>query len=247
MVAQTALKPTLRVESSPRWIRGFVAGKPIIDSKHAVLVYGERRLALYYFPRKDVRLDMLQEGREEGGVQFYNLGAIEDIAWQHVSDGEEFSPLRELIGFEWRKVESWYEEDEEVFVHPRDPYHRVDVMNSSRHIKVVLDGEVIAETSRPRLLFETGLITRYYVPKVDVRLDLLEPSNTITECPYKGKAQYYSVRLGDKLHEDVIWYYPFPIPECPKIANLLAFYDERVDLYVDGELQERPTSARRRI
>jgi uncharacterized protein (DUF427 family) len=247
MVAQSPSKPTLRIDSSPRWIRGFVSGKPIVDSKHAVLVYGERRLAQYYFPRRDVRLDQLQEGRSEGGVQFYNLGSIEDIAWAHVADGEEFAPLREYIGFEWRKVEAWYEEDDEVFVHPRDPYHRVDVLHSSRHVKVVLDGQVIAETNRPRLLFETGLITRYYIPRVDVRLDLLEPSSTTTECPYKGVAQYYSVRVGDKVHQDVVWYYPFPTPESIKAANLLAFYNERVDLYIDGELQERPTSPRRQV
>jgi len=234
----------IRIEKSPRWIRGLMHGQTIVDSKNVIMVYGERRLPLYYFPRSDVRTDLLAQSNAEGGVQRWTLNvdglSVDDIAWTHAADGDEFAPLRDYVGFEWRKVESWYEEDDEVFVHPRDPYHRVDVLNSSRHVKVMLDGEVVADSRRPRLLFETGLTTRYYLPKVDVRLDLLQPSSTTTQCPYKGTAQYYSIKLGDKVHEDVIWYYPFPIAECPKIANLLAFYNEKVDLYVDDQLQERP-------
>jgi uncharacterized protein (DUF427 family) len=137
-------------------------------------------------------------------------------------------------------MDSWFEEDDEVFVHPRDPYHRVDVLNSSRHVKVVVEGEVVAETHRPRLLFETGLPTRYYFPKLDVRLELLEPTDSVTACPYKGQARYWSVRVGDHVVKDLVWSYPTTIPECPKIENLLSFYNEKVDLYVDGELQVRP-------
>jgi len=233
----------IRVEKSPRWVRGMVRGQAIVDSKDVAVVYGERRLPLYYFPLRDVRKDLLSPASQDGGVQRWTLQvnghSVEDIGWSHVGDDEEFAPLREHIGFDWKKVEAWYEEDDEIFVHPRDPYHRVDVMSSSRHVKVVLDGEVVAETTRPCLLFETGLRTRYYIPRVDVRLDLLEPSSKVTQCPYKGNAQYYSVRVGEAVHQDVIWYYPFPIAECPKIANLLAFYNEKVDLYVDGELQPK--------
>jgi len=140
-------------------------------------------------------------------------------------------------------MDAWFEEDDEVFVHPRDPYHRVDVLNSSRHVKVIVGGEVVAETTRPRLLFETGLPTRYYIPKLDVRLDLLTPTNTSTRCPYKGKASYWTVNLGGKEFTDIVWGYPAPIPECPKIENLLCFYDEKVDaVYVDGELQPKPVT-----
>jgi uncharacterized protein (DUF427 family) len=235
---------TIRIESSQRWVRGFVGGSAIVDSKSVKVVYGERRLPLYYFPLADIRTDLLSESRTEHGVRYWTLRAgdrsVDDIAWTHASDEDAFADLRDYAAFEWKKVESWYEEDDEVFVHPRDPYHRVDVLNSSRHVRVEIDGQVVAESTRPRLLFETGIMTRYYLPKVDVRLDLLVPSDTRTQCPYKGTAQYYSIKLGDKVHEDVIWYYPFPIAECPKIANLLAFYNEKVDLYVDGELQPRP-------
>ena len=233
----------IRIEKCPRWVRGMVHGQTVVDSKEVVVVYGERRLPLYYFPLRDVRTDVLSPAQTEDGVQRWTLRldghTVEDIGWTHAHDADQFEPLRQYVGFDWKKIEAWYEEDDEIFVHPRDPYHRVDVLNSSRHLKVVLDGEVIAETRRPRLLFETGLRTRYYIPRVDVRLDLLEPSSRMTQCPYKGNAQYYSVRVGDALHQDVIWYYPFPIAECPNIANLLAFYNEKVDLYVDGQLEPK--------
>src|SRR5439155_6071822 len=121
------------------------------------------------------------------------------------------------------------------------PYKRVDVLRSSRHVQVVLAGETVADTRRPSLLFETGLPTRYYIPRADVRMDLLEPSDTVTQCPYKGRAVHWSARVGGDLVEDIAWSYPFPIPECPKVETLVAFYNERVDeLVVDGEVQERP-------
>ena len=144
------------------------------------------------------------------------------------------------IGFEWDRLDHWFEEDDEVFVHPRSPYHRVDVLNSSRHVRVELGGVTVAETHRPRLLFETGLPTRYYMPKVDVRMDLLTPTDLRTRCPYKGEAVYWTAEAGGRPYEDVVWSYPAPIPECPKIEGLLCFYNERADIFVDGELQEKP-------
>lgn len=138
-------------------------------------------------------------------------------------------------------MDAWFEEDDEVYVHPRDPYKRVDVLHSSRHVRVVVLGELVAETRRPSLLFETGLPTRYYVPKADVRMDRLVPSETETRCPYKGLATYHSVRVGATVVGDVAWCYRHPIPECSKIENLVCFFNERVDaLYVDGALQPRP-------
>jgi uncharacterized protein (DUF427 family) len=130
-----------------------------------------------------------------------------------------------------------------VFVHPKDPFHRVDVLNSSRRVRVELDGVALAESRRPRLLFETGLPIRYYLPKVDVRLDLLEPSDTVTRCPYKGTTEHFHARVGDRLHEDVAWVYPTALPESAKIENLICFYDERVDVTVDGVAQPKPVTA----
>ena len=142
------------------------------------------------------------------------------------------------------EVDHWYEEDEEVFVHPRDPYHRVDILESSRHVKVRVNGEVVAQTDRPKLLFETGLPTRYYIPPEDVSQEALVESEKKTPCPYKGVASYWSVEAGGERVEDIVWYYPEPIPEAAKIKGRLAFFNEGVDLEVDLEVdceeKERP-------
>jgi uncharacterized protein (DUF427 family) len=139
-------------------------------------------------------------------------------------------------------MDAWFEEDEEVFVHPRDPNKRIDILPSSRHVRVLMNGEVIADSHRPWLLFETSLPTRYYLPKVDVRMDLLEPTGKVTACPYKGDAQYWSVRAGAELVPDIAWSYQRPIPESIRIAGAVCFYNEKVDIEVDGVLLDRPHS-----
>ena len=140
-------------------------------------------------------------------------------------------------------MDHWYEEDDEVYVHPRDPFSRVDVTSSSRRVRIEIQGIVVAESMRPWLVFETGLPTRYYFPRADVHMELLRPSERVTACPYKGRASYYSAMVGDEVVRDVAWTYTFPIPEQPKLAGLIAFFDERTDVWVDGERQERPVSA----
>jgi uncharacterized protein (DUF427 family) len=152
----------------------------------------------------------------------------------------EQSPFEELwdaIRLDWNAMDAWFEEDEQVFTHPRDPYTRVDILPSSRHVWVEVGGVEIAETTKPTLVFETGLPVRYYVPRTQVRMDLLTPTETVSHCPYKGDAEYWSVRIGDELHADVAWSYRTPLPESQKIAGLIGFYAERVDLYVEGAKQ----------
>jgi len=139
-------------------------------------------------------------------------------------------------------MSEWLEEDEPVYTHPRDPYTRVDILASSRHVRVELDGVTVADSHSPRILFETGLPPRYYLPLSDVRTELLRPSARQTSCPYKGTASYWSVETGKRVHTDVAWIYRTPLPESQKIAGLACFYDERVDVFVDGERQERPAS-----
>ena len=239
----------IRLEPTTRRVRVMFGGVTIADSRKVMLMLENRRLAVYYFPVKDVRLDLLvptsyrSQHTGKGEASFYDVKVGEKVAdtaaWRYLAPKR--TDLRDYVAFYWMKMDAWFEEDDEVFVHPRDPYHRVDVLNSSRHVKVIVGGEVVAETRRPRLLFETGLPTRYYVPKLDVRLDLLTPTNTVTRCPYKGKASYWSVIVNGKEFTDIVWAYPAPIPECPKIENLLCFFDEKVDaVYVDGELQPKP-------
>jgi len=155
----------------------------------------------------------------------------------------EDSPIEELrdaIRLDWDAMDAWFEEDEEVFTHARDPYTRVDILPSSRHVRVEVDGVTIAESTSPRLLFETGLPVRYYLPKTHVRMDLLAPTDTVSHCPYKGEAEWWAIQTGDELHDDLAWSYRTPLPESQKIAGLVAFYDEKVDVYVDGVLQDRP-------
>jgi uncharacterized protein (DUF427 family) len=164
----------------------------------------------------------------------------EDAAWEYPESPLE--GLRGLLRFEWAAMDAWFEEDEEVFVHPRSPYTRVDILPSSRHLVVRVDGVTIAETSQPTLLFETGLPTRYYIPKPHVRMDRLVASDHTSACPYKGLARYWSVRTDHGTATDVAWSYPTPLPESAKIAGLLCFYNERVDLELDGSLLERPDS-----
>jgi uncharacterized protein (DUF427 family) len=139
-------------------------------------------------------------------------------------------------------MDAWFEEDEQVFTHPRDPYTRVDILPSSRHVRIEVGGVTIAESSRPTLVFETGLPTRYYLPKTHVRMDLLTPTETVSHCPYKGDAEYWSLDLGGETYPDLAWSYRTPLPESQKLIGLVAFYDEKVDLHVDGVLQSRPGS-----
>ena len=137
-------------------------------------------------------------------------------------------------------MDAWFEEDEEVFVHAKDPYKRVDSFRTSREVKVVLNGETIAETNRAVMLLETGLPHRYYIPETDVRRDVLKPSDLVTRCPYKGEAHYYSIGAGGELFNDLAWYYRYPTPETAKIANHICFPQGKVEMYVDGELEPKP-------
>jgi uncharacterized protein (DUF427 family) len=217
-----------------------------------MLMLEPARLPVFYFPREDVRMDLLTaNGRTEdsprkGSATLYDLTVgdrvAKDAAWSYEAPADEIAEVKGHVAFYWDKLDRWLEEDDEVFVHPRSPYHRVDVLHSSRHVRVELDGMIVAETDRPRLLFETGLPTRYYIPKVDVRMDLLTPTDLRTRCPYKGEAVYWTATLDGRSYPDIVWSYPSPIPECPKIEGLLCFFNEKTDIYVDGELQERPTT-----
>jgi uncharacterized protein (DUF427 family) len=115
----------------------------------------------------------------------------------------------------------------------------VDILASSRHIRVELDGVTLADSHSPKILFETGLPPRYYLPLSDLRTDLMRPTDTLTHCPYKGSASYWSVGVGDKTYDDLVWIYRTPLPESQKIAGLACFYNEKVDIFVDGVRQDR--------
>ncbi len=235
-------------EPSPRWVRVKFGGEMVADSKRVFLLrqYGPGRLPTYYFPFDDVRTDLLHPMMNDPSsddTTYWTVKAGERVAeraaWTLVAPSPDLAALKEYMTFAWNAMDAWYEEEEEIFAHARDPYHRVDVLPSSRHVRVVIAGMTVADTRRPWLLFETTLPTRYYIPPDDVRMDVLEPTSLVTRCPYKGLASYWSVKIGNHTAKNVVWSYPDPIAENPKIKNLLCFFNERVDLYVDGELQPR--------
>ncbi|MBA2272947.1 MAG: DUF427 domain-containing protein [Actinobacteria bacterium] len=242
----------LRFEPTSRRIRAILGGTIIADSTDAQLVLEGNGIPVVYFPMDDVRMDLLEPTdrrthcRHKGEASYWSIRAGETFAktaaWSYKSPISQAEAIRDHVAFYWDKMDSWYEEDDEVFAHPRHPFHRVDVLHSSRHIRVAVKGETVAETTRPRLLFETLLPTRYYMPKLDVRMEMLQPSETVTRCPYKGKASYFDVVVGGEVLKDLVWVYEAPIPECPKIANLFCFLNEKVEIYVDGELSEVPST-----
>lgn len=238
----------VRVEETAKWLRSYFGGELVIDTTDAKLVWENPHYPAYYVPLDDVRQDLLtpsertERSPSRGTARYFNLKAggreAPDAAWQY--EDSPMEALRSLIRFEWSAMDHWFEEDEEVYVHARSPFTRVDILPSSRHVQVQIEGVTVADSVRPRLLFETTLPTRYYLPLTDVRLDLLEPSDKSTHCPYKGTASYWSVRLDDRLVPDIVWTYKTPLPESRMVAGLACFYNEKVDLIVDGVLQERP-------
>jgi uncharacterized protein (DUF427 family) len=239
----------LTYEPSERRVRGTVGDLTVVDSRHPVLVWEPGLpVPLYAFPRADVRADLLRPA-STGPTHLdaevaYDLEAdgrlLPSIAWSYGA-----GPLAGHVAFEWfgrtgPGIEHWYEEDEEIFVHPRDPYKRVDPLPSSRHVQVSIGGVPVADSTRPVLLFETRLPIRYYLPAQDVDFTQLVENDLSTRCPYKGQARYWSFRGEAPVTENIAWSYPDPIPAAGVIKDLVAFYNEVVDITVDGVALERP-------
>jgi uncharacterized protein (DUF427 family) len=240
----------VRLEQGHKRVRAYLGGELVADTTQPRLVWEVPYYPTYYFPVRDVRTSLLvasptrTHSASRGDAEHFTIRAggkqAEDAALRYVDSPIE--QLRQLIRLDWNAMDGWYEEDEEVYTHPRDPYTRVDILATSRHILVEVDGAVLAESTHAHALFETGLPPRWYVPKVDVRMDLLVPTGTVTHCPYKGMAEYWSARVGDRLVPDLAWSYRTTLPESQKIAGLIAFLNERVDLVIDGELRQRPVT-----
>jgi uncharacterized protein (DUF427 family) len=239
----------VRVEPGHKRVRAFHGGHLVADTTHPLLVWEVPYYPAYYFPLADVHARLVPTGESERSPSRGTAEVLDVVtaAGTVKGAGRRFpdSPieaLRAAIRLDWHAMDEWFEEDEPIYTHPRDPYTRVDILASGRRVRVEIDGVTLAESTAPRLLFETGLPTRYYLPLTDLRMDLLRPSDRQTQCPYKGTATYWSVEVGGQFHEDLVWIYRAPLPECQKIAGLACFYHEQVDLYVDGVAQERPRS-----
>ena len=235
------------VEVSPRQVRVVFAGEEIVRTTGALLVHETAHVPVYYFPQADVRMDLMTRTDHsthcpfKGDASYWTIAVgdqvSENAVWSYLDPYVEVSEIKDHVAFYWNKMDAWFEEDEEIFVHARDPYKRIDAVPSRREVKITVGGEIVAQSTNAHFLFETGLPTRYYLPRSDVRTDLLTAADTSTRCPYKGIAAYYDLTLGDQTYDDLVWTYPDPITECPKIKDLLCFFNERVDaIHVDGAL-----------
>jgi uncharacterized protein (DUF427 family) len=230
-----------RVHAEPgqKRVRAYVGGHLVADTTSPLLVWESPYYPAYYVPRQDVQAELVPTGNVQrspsrGDATLYTVRLpdrelVEAARIHHESPIEE---LRDHVRLDWGAMDTWFEEDDEVFVHPRNPYTRVDILASSRKVVVKAGDVVLAESDRPMVLFETHLPPRYYLPKVDVRMDLLKPTDTVTHCPYKGTAQYWTAVLGDRVIDDVAWSYATPLPESLRVAGLVSFYGARAETVV---------------
>lgn len=247
-------RPTLKIRDNPKWIRGYRNGALIVDSRSSLFVWEHDYYPAWYFPVADVDADLIEnsstfDSTRRGQATRFDLvprgqssseAAAIDAAWRHLDSPEP--ALRDRVRLEWDAMDAWFEEDVEVFVHPRSPEVRIDVLPSSKHVRVLVDGHVVADSLRTSALYEAELPTRYYFPKTDVDMTALTPTDTTSPCPYKGFANYWSVTVGGVTHNDLAWGYRTPLPESAGIAGLVCFYNEQVDIEIDGVTQPRPVT-----
>ncbi len=260
----------LRHEPTAKRIRAMLGGTPVIDSTRAVLVWEPRRVVpSYAVPAQDIRGELVPArpvapGGTETGRQIRDLSerplldpsfpfavhtaegeAVDVRADGHDCPGAGFRladpDLAGYVVLDFQAFDAWLEEDEPNVAHPRDPFHRIDVVASSRQVRLELNGEVLAESSRPALLFETMLPVRYYLPREDVSASLI-PSQKQTYCAYKGRASYWSATVGGETITDIAWTYRQPLHDASRVGGLVAFFDERVDVVLEGERHERPVT-----
>ncbi len=233
----------LYIETSPRCVRVVLGGETVAESDEVLMLHPPGRTPTYLFPRRHVRTDFFEASerrRSDAGMGVGTYWTVRvgdrraiDGAYSWEQPPKSAATIAGLIAFDWDSMDAIFEEDEEVFVHPRDPYTRIDVLRSSRRVRVRVRETVVADSTRPRMLIESGLPVRWYLPREDVRMDLLEPSYTTTRCPYKGIAHYWSLRLDDRYEKDIVWTYPEPFHDGEGVRGLLCFIEDRVDLKVD--------------
>ncbi|MBP2455409.1 DUF427 domain-containing protein [Mycolicibacterium lutetiense] len=246
----------LRYQPTAKRIRICLGGEPVADTGEAVLIWEPRRVVpTYAVPRSALTAQLVPAGGDVGDDEIPGFldpsvpftahtcpgTAFDVIAGEETGAAAAFQPddadlagylILDFSTFEWR------EEDEPIVAHPHDPFHRIDIRRSRRRIRIELDGRVLAESCDPMLLFETGLPTRYYLPRADVTTPL-DVSNTVTYCAYKGRATYYSIPGGPA---DLAWAYHEPLTDAVPVGDRVCFFDERVDVFVDGEPRDRPVT-----
>jgi uncharacterized protein (DUF427 family) len=242
------LTPVGHVAPVPRRLRAILGGVVVVDTLDAIYLWEWSRYPAFYVPLTDCNADALIDEEHErhgkwGTGRRYGLkaGGEERPGVGQAYGADAHEGLDGMIKLEFAALDEWFEEDEQIFVHPRCPYTRVDALRSRRTVRVELEGVVLAECASPVIVFETGLPPRHYLDRTSVNWEHLVHTDTESECPYKGTtSDYWSVRLGDAVHEDLVWAYNFPTRQLQPITGLVAFYDEKVDTFIDGVLQERP-------
>ena len=240
---------------TPKRVRVYFAGQLIADSRNTHLLR-ESAVPAYYFPESDVKTSLFVPSKQvrnspvRGDASFSSIKVgdrvAEDAVWTYRQPvkGAEF--LKGYVSFDWSKMDAFFEEKDEVFVHPRDPFLRIDTTHSSSHVKVILGGQTVAESDNAVILLEPGQPIRYYLPIADTRLELLRPSETTSRCPYKGLANYFSMVVNGKTYEDIIWQYRAATLESEKISGMVSFYNEKVDaILIDGKELAKPRSRNR--
>jgi uncharacterized protein (DUF427 family) len=239
-------KHLLYFEDFPRRIRAVIGGETLIDTVGASMLYESSLPPVLYVPLRDVRQDLIEPTSHtthcpfKGDASYWTVSAgdrvEENVLWGYREPIASAPWLSGHVAAYWDRIDAWYEEDEEVFGRLRDPYHRVDVVRSDARVTVTANGVIVAESTRPNLLFETGLPVRAYIPLEDVRRDLLVPSETTTICPYKGTANYWSVRTsGGETLDDAVWIYEQPLPESAGIEGHVSFLGDGIEVEIDRD------------
>lgn len=225
----------------PRRIRATFAGETIVDSDRGMLLHESNILPVLYVPDEDVRTDLLRRTDHsthcpfKGDATYWTIAVgdrvSENAVWGYEAPNEETAWLKGHVALYWDRIDRWYDEDEEVFGHLRDPYHRIDVRPTTRRVRVAVGDRPVAETTAAKVLSEGGFPNRYYIPEADVDADAFEPSDTATHCPYKGDASYRTLTGADPV-PDVAWIYPDPFDGARRIAGHWCFDGEDVSVEV---------------
>jgi uncharacterized protein (DUF427 family) len=228
-------KHRLFMHPFPRRVRARLAGETVLDSVRGALLHESAILPRLYVPFDDLRADLLERTEHsthcpfKGDASYWSLRVgdrvAENAVWAYEDPLPEAEWLRGLASVYPERVDAWFDEEEEIDGHLRDPYHRVDARRSSRRVEVRVNGDVVARSERPVVVFETGVALRFYLPREDVRADL-RPSDTTAVCPYKGRAAYWSL---DGI-EDAAWSYEEPLESMLKARGTLCFDAGKVEV-----------------
>jgi uncharacterized protein (DUF427 family) len=226
-------------EPVTRRVRGIVGGKIIVDSDNAMLLHETGTMVTVYFPVSDVAIEYFNKTDRstrcpfKGDASYWSVNVDgqtrENVMWGYEDPIQSTPWLKGYVAFYWNAMDSWYDEDTEVFGHFRDPYHRVDARPSSRQVTITINGETVAESGSALVVSETGMPNRYYIPAADVRTELFTSTDSSTHCPYKGQAEYRAL-ASDASDNDVAWIYSEPFDESTRLGGRWAFYDSAAEI-----------------